>query len=94
MEESMKRVFMLFMVIALVILGSCAKPGVSAGVKTGTDANFEVEFLFEIDGVKIYRFYDAGYHRYFSIGEGSFLPQKQTSSNGKSTTQWVDGVAE
>lgn len=27
---------------------------------------YEVYFLFEKDGVKVYRFYDMGYYRYFT----------------------------
>lgn len=42
-------------------------------------ADFNVTYLFEIEGVKIYRFTDSGYARYFAIGNGTFLPQLQSS---------------
>lgn len=35
------------------------------------NSNFNVELLFEIDGVKVYRFKDAGYSRYFTTPSGN-----------------------
>ncbi len=87
----------LIAILFAIALCSCAKEGapVDGVVQAGKD-NFNIVFLFEKDGVKIYRFDDAGEYRYFSIGNGSFQPQEQkrTSSNGKSTTTttWSDGV--
>ena len=39
-----------------------------------TKDKYHAEFLFEQDGVKIYRFWDNGQLRYFCTGDGSFLP--------------------
>ncbi len=42
--------------------------------------NFEVEYLFEKDGVKVYRFLDKGHYRYFTtLGETMTIQH-----NGKS----------
>jgi hypothetical protein len=35
---------------------------------TGKDDKFQVEYLFEKDGIKVYRFYDGGYSHYFTTG--------------------------
>jgi len=35
------------------------------------NSNFNVELLFEVDGVKVYRFKDAGYSRYFTTPSGT-----------------------
>ena len=81
-----------------VILLSCTqKEGRRVdGVRQAGKDDFQVEFLFEKDGLHIYRFYDEGEARYFSIGNGKFLPQEQsrTVSNGRTTTTetWRDGV--
>lgn len=84
--------------VMVIILNSCSvKEGTSVNdVVKGAKDDFEVTFLFEYEGLKIYRFYDDGHSRYFSIGNGKFLSQRQTktTSNGKSTTttEWGDGV--
>lgn len=36
-------------------------------------ADFKIEFLFECDGVKMYRFYDKGRARYFTTGNGRMI---------------------
>ena len=88
----MKKVFVLLVLVVLV-LSSCAKDGVSVqGVAVPSGADFEVSFLFEVDGCKVYRFRDAGHFRYFSTGNGRFQGQKQIQSSGKTTTSWIDGT--
>jgi len=68
-------------IIALAValtLTSCIKQAQS---KSHEGIEFEVEFLFEKDGVKMYRFYDNGrYHYYTNRGE---TMSSQTS--GKTT---------
>lgn len=92
----MKKTFVFIFIIA-VLFSSCAKKGeLVGGVFSPAKEDFKVTFLFEHDGIQIYRFYDAGEYRYFSIGNGSFQPQiqKRTVSTGKSTTTqtWSDGA--
>ena len=60
-------------------LTSCVKQAQSVD-RVGVDGEFEVEFLFKKDGVKVYRFYDDGRYRYFTtLGE-----TMTTQRNGKS----------
>jgi hypothetical protein len=89
----MKRI--VFVLIGALVFAGCAKKGTQVEVQKSIDS-FEVVFLFEKDGLQVYRFYDAHEYRYFTIGSGSFQPQMQerTTSNGKTTrvTKWVDGA--
>ena len=62
--------------IALVTLSSCYKdPQNTTTVGNG----FEVEYLFEKDGVKVYRFRDGGHTHYFT-SEGETMTRH---SSGK-----------
>lgn len=63
-----KFTFVLVMAFSL-ILSSCRQ----AGTPTQTDGakqDFDVQFLFEADGVKVYRFWDAGEYIYFTNANG------------------------
>lgn len=42
----------------------------------GKDSKFEVEYLFEKDGIKMYRFYDCGHYHYFTTG-GQTITEQQ-----------------
>ena len=70
-------------ILALVItigLSSCYKEAQSTE-QTGN--GFKVEFLFEKDGIKVYRFFDGGdYHYFTSKGE-----TMTTQQRGKITTR-------
>lgn len=62
----MKTLILVFLTLLFV---SCAKKGTyvpSENAKNG----FKIEFLFECDGTKIYRFHDRGRVRYFATGNG------------------------
>jgi hypothetical protein len=64
--------------IAIVTLTGCYKEPVS----TETKANgFQVEFLFEKDGINVYRFRDGGRAHYFTT-RGETI---STQSDGKHT---------
>ena len=58
---------LLLILTLAVVATSCYKPA----QKTSTEGNgFNVEFLFEKDNVKVYRFFDGGrYHYFTSKGE-------------------------
>lgn len=66
----MKHKFTPFLaVIGLLLFASCNK---EPKEKLNTDnPNFQVEFLFEVDGCKVYRFSDAGNLYYFTSCQGS-----------------------
>jgi hypothetical protein len=82
------KIILLILSTALVL--SCSKQREPVEVQNAKDS-FSVEFIFEKDGVKVYRFVDVGYYRYFTVGNGSFAPQDQVTS-GKSKSHWSDGA--
>jgi hypothetical protein len=92
----------IFMSVLLMSMTCSTRPGKPINdVRSPTGADFQVQLLFEYKGVQLYRFYDSGKYRYFTIGNGSFQPQTQTTtyttSAGKGTTtyteSWVDGAS-
>jgi hypothetical protein len=86
----MKAIVLVFMAISLT---GCYQSGSSAEVnQSNRKDDYQVTFLFEKDGLRIYRFFDGGTGRYFATGKGKFLPQLQKTSNGKSSSSWTDGV--
>lgn len=71
----MKKVFLFLFVT--VLLTSCYKDPQSSE-KTGID--IQVDFLFEKDGVKVYRFFDGGHAHYFTTQGETISPQKSGKS--------------
>jgi hypothetical protein len=68
-------------ILALVIiigLSSCYKEPQSAE-QIGN--GFKVEFLFEKDGIKVYRFYDGGEYHYFTSKGETMSTQQQGKTN-------------
>lgn len=53
----------------------------------GNVGNFKVKFLFEVDGVRIYRFYDSGNIYYFSSTKGLLSGQENVINNSESSTK-------
>lgn len=53
--------------IAVVSLSSCMGDGIES-TQTNND-EYKVTYLFEKDGIKVYRFYDGDYHYFTSKGE-------------------------
>lgn len=69
----MKKLFTGFILISVLFLSGCSKhKGVIQEVD-GTTEDFQVTFLFECDGVKIYRFRDCYDYRYFAVGDGNIM---------------------
>lgn len=70
-ENTKSRMLMLF--AALLAIGitfsACVKEGKET-IKTNNNY-FEVSFLFEVDGCKVYRFWDGGATYYFTSCQGS-----------------------
>lgn len=87
----------LFVILFLgMVLSSCGltRQGTPQEVN-GTTEDFCVTFLFECNGVEIYRFYDSGHARYFAIGNGSVMTkQSRIYGSGKTsrTEYWDDSV--
>lgn len=63
------------------MFASCIKEGSSVTSIDSKD-DFRITYLFEADGIKVYRFYDGGRFIYFTNKEGNV---GYTSSNGKQT---------
>lgn len=77
----MKKVLLLLLTLLFV---SCAKEGAYVPSESAK-ADFNIEFLFECDGVKIYCFYDKSRARYFSTGKGRMTDSTYRVSTGKSS---------
>jgi hypothetical protein len=66
----------------LVAFTACEKQAQSSailGISTKGN-NIEVELLFEQDSVKVYRFYDGGYHYFTTRGETMTTQRKGKTS--------------
>jgi hypothetical protein len=84
----------LVIVILVAALLGCTKPGQPIEDASAEAGTFGVQFIFEVDGVRVYRFEDGGHNRYFATGGGTYLPQLQQVSDGKgTTTTWDDGAS-
>lgn len=60
-----------FLLLIAVFLFACKSPEnhpepVMAEESTG---DYELVFLFEVDGARVYRFYDKGHYRYLAVGQ-------------------------
>jgi len=73
----MKKLLLLSIAILFI---SCKKESESK-VYLGKNKDFEIEFLFEINGIKMYRFRDNGRTHYFT-NKGETI-NTQNYSNGK-----------
>lgn len=76
----MKKLLLVFLALVCV---SCAKEGTYVPSENAK-ADFHIEFLFECDGVKIYRFNDKCRTRYFATGNGRMTDSEYIRSSGKS----------
>ena len=66
-------------------------------IPENTTGEYHIVFLFEIDGVKVYRFHDSGHHRYLAIGpnvQNVQTVQSHTKVIGKmiQTEYWDDSA--
>jgi hypothetical protein len=69
----------LFLGLISVLFLSCQREGIEE-LKTD-NVNYRVELLFEVDGCKVYRFWDNGY-KYFTTCNGS-VTHKSNDKNSK-----------
>ena len=66
----MKKFIFLFAFVFSMFLTGCEKAGTPAQTD-GAKHDFDVQFLFEVEGVKVYRFFDAGEYIYFTNCNGT-----------------------
>lgn len=74
----MKKLVLVLLIGLLIV--SCGNEPVSKSLE-GND--IEVEFMFEKDGVKVYRFYDGRYHYFTTRGETITTQTSGSNSNKK-----------
>ena len=60
----MKKIIFLLVLVSSLMLMACEKTGTPAQTD-GAKHDFDIQFLFEVEGVKVYRFFDAGDYIYF-----------------------------
>ena len=82
----------LMLVVAVMMLAGCVENTPPMRVESSTNPNVPIALLFEYDGCKVYRFYDAGRYRYLSKCENassSSVSSEYTESCGKSCSRTV-----
>lgn len=75
------------LILCVVLFASCEKKSVSSST---TKNGIKIEFMFEKDGVKIYRFEDSNRYHYFTTKGEIINPQKE--SNGHSVNYYDDNI--
>jgi hypothetical protein len=74
----MKKTLAIYIVLiglGAILFGACSNDPMSKE-RLGKDDGFEVEYLFEKDGVKVYRFYDVGRYHYFTSKSETITVQR------------------
>ena len=82
-------IWIAFITLGAILFGACTNEPMSKE-RLGKDDGFEVEYLFEKDGVKMYRFYDGMHYHYFT-SRGETITTQQNSS-GKTTTYHEENI--
>lgn len=72
-----------FLVIFIISLVGCEAK--SVGIEPSNNAEVNVERLFDIEGCRVYRFFDAGRSRYFA-NCGNITTTSSSFSCGKNRT--------
>jgi len=84
----MKKVSIIIALSLIVLLNSCVEDGIST---TQTqNQNFTVDFLFENDGCKVYRFKDADRYIYYTSCTGQTTETHLVNSGKHSTVRKVN----
>lgn len=68
----MKKTVFVTLIVLLVFSGCAKKPQY-----TEKNGNFEVQLLFEQDGIRVYRFYDYGDAKYFTTRGDTFWTESK-----------------
>lgn len=70
----------IFVLIAMLVFCSCRKEAQSTYATSNVE--IRVDYLFEVDEIKVYRFFDGGHAVYFTSRKGE-TTSEYTTSNGK-----------
>ncbi|MCF8360634.1 MAG: DUF4884 domain-containing protein [Prolixibacteraceae bacterium] len=75
----MKKIFSIIVLFMLFAACSSRRPLFSD--RPGNNKTYEVEYLFEYDGCKVYRFFDRGNYVYFTNCKGDVIGFANDSIN-------------
>ncbi len=78
----MKKIIAILLIA--IVFTSCKKP--AQEVKTTSNSSFDVGLLFEVDGCKVYRFFDMNRYHYFTSCNGSTSNQIQEGKTSREET--------
>ena len=67
--------------LALMVAWGCAETPVETS--NSSNAHVNVDLLFEHDGARVYRFYDAGHYVYYVTPVGQAMRPAEVRSTGK-----------
>ena len=73
-------VIILLLGISLLLLASCTISRPLARTAADNNESYRVQYLFEHDGIKVYRFHDRGNYIYFTNCEGNTMAIKNDST--------------
>ena len=82
-------IYITIIVLGAMLFGACSNEPMSTE-RLGKDDGFAVEYLFEKDGVKVYRFYDGGHAHYFT-SQGETISTR-TIRSGKTTNHYEETI--
>lgn len=86
-------IIILLLGISLLLLTSCmGRPLINSSADNND--SYRVQYLFEHDGCKVYRFYDKGHYVYFTNCDGNTMAIKNdsTASYVQSVSNKVPGL--
>ena len=72
-------IWIVFITLGAILFGACINEPMSKE-RLGKDNGFEVEYLFEKDGIKVYRFFDNGNYHYFTT-KGETISVQRVDKN-------------
>jgi len=72
-------IYIALIMVGAIIFGACTNEPISKE-RIGKDDGFEVEYLFDKDGVKVYRFWDNGHYHYFTT-KGETISVQRVDKN-------------
>ncbi len=75
-------IYIIFIALGVIIFGACTNEPISSE-RVGKDSEIKVDYLFEKDGVKVYRFIDGGRVHYFTTNGETI----STQTEGKQSYQ-------